>query len=345
FSSARRTERVVEPMKRLAIGLLSGGLDSSLALHVIKEQGVEIVALHFVTPFCQCSPKGCGSEAVGAARRLGIELKSEHLGEEYLALVRKPPHGYGSNMNPCIDCRILMFTRARELMETLGASFVFTGEVLGERPMSQRRDSMRVIEKESGLVGRLLRPLSAKLMVPTKVEEDGTIDRERLLALSGRSRKPQMSLAREYGINDYPCPAGGCLLTDPCFAKRVKDLVEHDTLTMDNAKLLRTGRHFRLSDTSKLIVGRNEAENRQLESVAREGDVVLTMFPIPGPVALLRDGDKRCLEISAGICAAHSDARQEREVPVAWRDLGAGDTGVLNVAPMEHARLEPHRIA
>lgn len=332
-------------MKRKAIALLSGGLDSTLAASLLKQQGIDIVALSFVTPFCQCSGKGgCGSQAGEVAEKLGLELRVEPLGDEYLDIVRNPVRGYGKNMNPCIDCRILMFSKAREVMEKEGASFVFTGEVLGERPMSQRRESMRIIEKESGLEGRLLRPLSARLLRPTLVEEDGIVDRTKLLSVSGRSRKPQMRLAEEFGISDYPCPAGGCLLTDPAYARKVKDLVTHGELTMKNVTLLRTGRHYRLLNAKKLVVGRNEGENGRLESLADEDDVVLSTFPIPGPVALLRSGANGSLELSARICAAHSDAKCEPEVPVSWRRAADGSEGVLKVSPFVHDELRRYRI-
>jgi hypothetical protein len=331
-------------MARKAIGLLSGGLDSTLAVNLIMQQGIEVIALNFLTPFCRCSKKGCGSEAVKVSEKMGFELRVEYLGDEYLDIVRSPAHGYGRNMNPCIDCRILIFSKARKVMENEGASFVFTGEVLGERPMSQRRDSMRIIEKESGLVGRLLRPLSAQHFPPTVAEEEGTVDRSKLLAITGRSRKPQMRLAKEIGLNEYPCPAGGCLLTDPVYARKVRDLLERSELTMENVVLLGIGRHFRLHDCAKLIVGRDQNENTRLESLAREGDVVLSTFPLPGPVALLRNGDNGSIELSAMICAAHSDVRNESEVPVSWRRAQDSSSAVLRVCPIAPGMLEQYRI-
>jgi len=327
-----------------AIALLSGGLDSTLAVNLMVQQGIEVIALNFLTPFCRCSKKGCRSEAVKVSEKVGVELRVEYLGEEYLDILRNPPHGYGKNMNPCIDCRILIFSKARKVMEEEGASFVFTGEVLGERPMSQRRDSMRIIEKESGLVGRLLRPLSAQFFPPILAEKEGVVDRSKLLAIVGRSRKPQMRLAEEMGITEYPCPAGGCLLTDPVYAKKVKDLVERSELTMENVELLRVGRHFRLKDSAKLVVGRDQSENARLESFARPGDVILSTFPLPGPVALLRNGENGSIDLSAMICAAHSDCRNEKEIPVSWRRAPDGGSGVLRVPPIPGDMLELYRI-
>lgn len=329
---------------RKAIALLSGGLDSTLAVSLIVQQGIEVIALNFVTPFCRCSKRGCRSEAVKASEKLDVELRVEYLGEEYLAVVRNPRHGYGKNMNPCVDCRILIFSKARKVMEEEGASFVFTGEVLGERPMSQRRDSMRIIEKESGLVGRLLRPLSAQLFPPILAEEEGVVDRSKLLAISGRSRKPQMRLAEAMSVTEYPCPAGGCLLTDPVYARKVRDLVERREFTMENVELLRIGRHFRLDDSAKLIVGRDQEENGRLESLAGDGDVILSTFPLPGPVALLRNGSNGSIELSAMICVAHSDVRKENEVPVSWRRVLDGDTGIFRVSAIAANMLEHYRI-
>jgi tRNA-specific 2-thiouridylase len=213
-----------EERKTRAIALLSGGLDSTLAVKLILEQGIEVEAMNFVTPFCTCNRQG-RCEAQHVADRFDLPVKVIGLVEEFFQVVRRPRYGYGSGMNPCLDCRILMFFRARERMEEVDAVFVFTSEVLGERPMSQRREAMRLIERESGLDGWLLRPLSARLLPPTIPEKEGLVDRDKLLAIEGRSRKPQMALAEQYHINDYSCPAGGCRLTDPGFARRMRDLV------------------------------------------------------------------------------------------------------------------------
>ncbi|MEW6007462.1 MAG: hypothetical protein AB1595_04845 [bacterium] len=253
-----------------AIALLSGGLDSILAVKLILEQGIEIIALNFTSPFCQCNRKnGCGLESKKVADLFKIPLKVERLAEEYLEMVKNPRYGYGKNMNPCIDCRILIFKKAKAYMEELGASFVISGEVLGERPMSQRRRAMEIIEQDSGLTGLVLRPLSAKLFSPTIPEKEGWVEREKLLAITGRSRKPQMKLAEDLGITDYPCPAGGCLLTDPKFASKMKDLLKYNPdFTMNDVWLLKLGRHFRLSHLTKLIVGRNEKENKGIKQLS-----------------------------------------------------------------------------
>ncbi len=202
-----------------AVSLISGGLDSGLATRLMLELGVELVALNFRSPFCLCNKRGgCSFEAKNLSDRLGIGLKVVSVFDEFVEIVKNPPHGYGSNLNPCIDCRILMFKTAKKFMQEIGASFIVTGEVLGQRPMSQKSPTLRLIEKESGLEGLILRPLSAKLLPETIPEKNGWVNREKLLSISGRGRKEQISLVKEFEMGDYPCPSGGCLLTDPCFS-------------------------------------------------------------------------------------------------------------------------------
>lgn len=295
-----------------AVSLISGGLDSTLATRVILEQGVDVVAANFISPFCRCDKKsGCRHEANFVAEELRIPLRIMNVTKDFLDVLKSPKHGYGSNMNPCIDCRILMLKKSKELMDAEGASFLITGEVLGQRPMSQRRDAMRVIEKEAGVSGLVLRPLSAKLLPVTIPEEKGWVDRQKLLDISGRSRKAQMQMAHDYNIKDYPCPAGGCLLTDPNFARRIKDLVDHDELTMDDVKLLNHGRHFRVSDRARLIVGRNEHDNGILCSLKKQEDVFFApMEDEPGASALGRGADfskDDVRGIAAGIISRYFD--------------------------------------
>jgi len=285
---SRRTE-----LNRRAIALMSGGLDSNLAVRLLHDMGIEIVGTHFTSPFCQCNrgKGGCTSFAKDLAKELGIKLRTVSLSQEYIDIVKDPPHGYGSGVNPCIDCRILMLRKARELMEEEGASFVVTGEVLGQRPMSQLKDKLRVIERESGLQGLIVRPLCGKHMPETIPETEGLVDREKLLSIRGRSRREQMDLAKFLEIGDYPCPAGGCLLTDKHFARLVKDMIAHDGLELGDIALLKVGRHFRLSGGSKLVVGRNKDENERLERLVREDDVLIVPETVMGPAALVRAQD------------------------------------------------------
>jgi len=277
-----------------AVALLSGGLDSLLALKLMVEQGIEVTALHFTSPFCTCGGKNssCGSHAVESGKEIGVNVKVIFKGLDYIDIVRNPKHGYGSHLNPCIDCRIYAFNKAKEFMQTLNASFVITGEVLGQRPMSQRRDTINLIERESGLKGLIVRPLSAKHFPPSLPEIHGIIDREKLLDISGRGRKVQIKKASEKGIINYPCPAGGCLLTDPLFSQKVKDLLDNNiNATLQDVNLLKIGRHFRLSEKLKIIVGKDEKENvflRHLVNLKGNGFTgYLEPVNFAGPVVLL----------------------------------------------------------
>ncbi len=292
-----------------AILLLSGGLDSTLAGKLLLEMGVEVEAINFVSPFCRCTPRSLGcSAAKKAAEQLGITVSVFACDAEYLERVKHPKFGRGSGMNPCLDCRIHMFSRARAYMTERGADFVATGEVLGERPMSQRRRAMEIIERESGLAGLILRPLSAKLLSPSLSEQKGIVDREQLKAIQGRSRRPQFELANELGIKDYLCPAGGCLLTDREFSARLRDLLEHDPdFEMDDARLLRLGRHFRLPSGAKVVVGRNESENNAIERTAQIDDALLTPQTVPGPSVLCRNfSDSNDVILAAGLLSAYT---------------------------------------
>ncbi|MFC1607098.1 hypothetical protein ACFL47_03920 [Candidatus Latescibacterota bacterium] len=270
--------------------LLSGGLDSTLAGKLMIEMGIEVEAFNLVSPFCKCTPHSLGcSAAAKAADQLGIPVHIHASGEEYLEIIKHPRFGRGSGMNPCIDCRIYSFKKAHDYMIEKGADFITTGEVLGERPMSQRRDAMARIEKESGLSGLILRPLSAKLMEPSKPEIDGLVDRNQLLDISGRRRTPQFELAEKLGIRDFLCPAGGCMLTDPEFAPRLSDLLEHEPgFGMRDANLLKYGRHFRLPSGAKIIVGRTEKDNDAIERFAGDNDVLLMPVEVAGPTVLGR---------------------------------------------------------
>lgn len=275
-------------MNKKAIVLLSGGLDSTLAARVLCDQGIEVEALNFTSPFCNCGGRkeGCQHQAVKVARELNIPIRVFMKGMEYMKLVENPPHGSGSGMNPCIDCRIYILRKAKELMAETGASFVATGEVLGQRPMSQQRHTLAVIERESGLAGLILRPLSALHFTPTIPEQKGIVDREKLLAISGRGRREQIELAANLGINDYPCPAGGCLLTDKSIALRLRDLFQHKPdYGMADLHLLTVGRHFRLNPELKIIVGRNETENRKIIALAGSAGITIGPLDFRGPTA------------------------------------------------------------
>jgi tRNA U34 2-thiouridine synthase MnmA/TrmU len=326
-----------------AIALLSGGLDSTIAARVIMEQGVELEALNFMTVFCTCTNRGATCLASQkAVETLGIPLKVFNVSEEYLGVVKHPQHGYGRNMNPCIDCRIFMLKKAKAYMEESGAVFIVTGEVLGQRPMSQRKDAMHLIEKEAGLEGLILRPLSAKVLTVTIPEREGWVDRERLLNISGRSRKPQIELADHYGIHDYPCPAGGCLLTDPGFAKRMKDLMVYNPqFSLNDVHLLKMGRHFRFSNGVKLVVGRNEEENQKIQTFAQGEDILLKVSSFPGPLSLLRgklnEGD---IEKAAAITVHYGKGKDLGKIEVTYKGVDEDHHQSLSVSTISRGEIE-----
>jgi len=303
-------------MNKRAIALLSGGLDSSLAVKLMIDQGIEVIAINFTSPFCNCTPKsaGCKHQARLIAEELGVEIHVLPKGMDYLDMVKNPPHGYGRGMNACIDCRIYMLRKVREKMVPFGASFIITGEVLGQRPMSQHREAIRIIEKESGLTGLILRPLSAGLFKPSIPEQEGIVDRESLLTISGRSRKPQIALADELGIKDYPCPAGGCLLTDPVIASRLRDLFLHmKDFDMTDIHLLKVGRHFRIDPHLKVVLGRNEAENERIMGLVRPGYTILCPVNFRGPTALATGiPDKAQGQLIGEMTAHYSKDRLDR---------------------------------
>jgi len=296
--------------KPKAVALLSGGLDSTLAVKLMKEQGIDVHAIAIKTPFCDfdCG-HGCGFRVKEVAEKLDVKLETFYLGDEYLSMLKNPKHGYGSGMNPCIDCREMMFKVAKDHMQRIDAKFIFTGEVLEQRPMSQNPRALKIIEQESGLEGEILRPLSAKQLPETKAEKAGLVNRDQLLSIKGRTRKTQIQLAKNFGITDYPNPAGGCLLTDPQFAKRVKDLLHYTANpTLNDTELLKVGRHFRLTSHTKLVVGRNQQENDIISSLALQDDLLIEVKEYVGPIALLRGGcENKIIELASSIVNRYSD--------------------------------------
>jgi len=269
-----------------AIALMSGGLDSTLAAKVIKDQGIEVVGLHLLSPF------GCRENVQKNADALGIELIFKEKGAAYLDLVANPRFGYGKNMNPCIDCRVFMFQLADVLRQEIGAEFIVTGEVLGQRPMSQQRASMEKIDRNSPLEGLIVRPLSAHSLAPSIPEQKGWIDRKALFRITGRSRKMQMDLAEKLGLSDYSAPGGGCLLTETAFSSRLKDFFQHpihrsESERLAQSEMLRLGRHFRLNEKLKVIIGRDQKENLELHRLwPKSGGTYITPGNFDGPIAV-----------------------------------------------------------
>jgi len=270
------------PVKNKAVALLSGGLDSRLAILIVKELGVTIEAVNFQTLFSCCK-----DDARQAAYELGVRFTLVKAGEDYLETVRNPKHGYGRGINPCVDCRSYMFKQAKAVMEQSGASFMVTGEVLGQRPMSQKLSDFQAIERDTDLEGRILRPLSARLLPPTFAEREGVVDRSKLYDIQGRTRERLHALAHRYGIKEPPAASAGCALTQPPFADKVRDLFDHDPgHELWKYELLKIGRHFRLNQDTKVVLGRNEAQNTYLEELCRKGLVLLRPKNFAGPAAV-----------------------------------------------------------
>lgn len=278
-----------------AISLFSGGLDSICATRLMMEQGVEVVAVKFVTPFFGYEILGDEEQYKNEVKqKYGIDVRVIDISDDYLQLLRNPAHGFGKYFNPCIDCKIFMLTRARDLLNELDCSFLFTGEVLGQRPMSQRRDTLNVIERDSGSRTILLRPLSARLMTETEAERQGLVDREKLLDFSGRGRSRQISLAKSYGITDFPAPAGGCILADPILSRRISRVysgefvVDQSMMNVVDILLMLVGRQFLLPGGGWFILGRDEKENMKLDHLREDGDIRMDIEERPGPTGLLR---------------------------------------------------------
>lgn len=271
-----------------AVSLFSGGLDSTLAARIIQEQEIEVIAVHLSTPFIS-KGKESYETSKRIAREIGVCFKHIEIKEEYLEMLKNPKYGFGSALNPCIDCHILMLKKASEYMKEPEASFIVTGEVLGQRPMSQKKKDLKIVEKESGLKGLILRPLSAKLLSSTIPEKKGWVEREKLFDIQGRSRTRQMKLAKKYNIKNYLTPAGGCLLTEPGFSRRLEDLRKYKPdFNLKDVEFLKVGRHFRLTPKAKLVVGRDEEENNKLDDLSTEEEIIFYPMNVKGPLAVGR---------------------------------------------------------
>lgn len=298
-----------------AVSLLSGGLDSTLATKMIKDMDIEVIALNFTSPFCQCGGKhkdGCKHKAQEMAEQLGVELKMINCSAEFIEIIKHPKYGFGSGSNPCIDCRILKFSAAKKYMEEIGASFIITGEVVGQRPMSQNYRAMDIIERESGLDGLIVRPLCAGHMKPSIPEEKGWIDRSKLLSIEGRSREKQLEMVDDFKIENHACPAGGCLLTDKNFSMKIKDLRKSDMLDLNNARLFIYGRYFVVAEKFKMAVGRDEVENKIVRNFALPGDLLIVPSS-KGPTVVCRgEITAENLQTALGITAHYCNKDPEQ---------------------------------
>lgn len=302
-------------MKKIkAISLLSGGLDSTLAIKVLQKAGIDVVAITFVTPFFGAKKARVAAEKVGAI------LIEKDITEEHLKMVKDPAHGYGKNMNPCIDCHGLMLKVTKQIMKKEKAKFVATGEILGQRPMSQNKDALRTVEKISGLENMIVRPMCGQLLPTTIPEEKSWIKKSDLLDIRGRSRKIQMKMAEEMGIKDYPSPAGGCLLTDPEFSIRLKELFgKWPESGQADIELLKHGRHFWEQDL-KIIIGRDKEDCDEILKLADNKDILLELEGMPGPISLIRGEEPQdALNKAAELVKQHSTKACDKErVVVKW---------------------------
>lgn len=311
-----------------ALGLMSGGLDSSLAAMTLMRQGIEVTGISFVTPFFNAE------KAKTAAEQLGHPLIVADIGDVHLEMVKTPKYGYGRNMNPCIDCHALMFRLAGQTMASEGFDFLFSGEVLGQRPMSQNANALRSVANLSGFPDRVLRPLSARLLPVTPMEETGLVDREQLLDIQGRSRKRQQALAEAWGYSNYPPSAGGCLLTEEGFSNQLRDLLDHNPqASVADVELLKAGRQFRLSATAKLVLGRNRADNEALQDLAKPDQIRMRCKNFSGPLGIFcGTASAEELQRAAAIVASYGKGKDEAEVEVLCN--AEQEEFTLNVPPM-----------
>jgi len=326
--------------KKKVVALLSGGLDSQLAVRMMQEQGFEVSAVAIKTPFCDfdCG-RGCGFEIRERADDLNVNLKTVYLGDEYIEMLKHPKHGLGAGFNPCVDCRTMMFDAAKKHMEEIGAEFIISGEVLGQRPMSQHAPSLRTIEKDSGLIGKIVRPLSAGLLPETDPEKNGLIKRENLGMIKGRTRRAQLEMAKKYGIENPPNAGGGCLLTDPTFGLRAKDLFSHiETPTINDIDLLKVGRHFRLDEQTKFVVGRNKDENEMIKAIALPNDILLQARDHMGPVSILRgENADMHVKFASSITLRYSDAPKGKQAAII-----ISKNNITNEISTDHAEEESY---
>ena len=323
--------------KARGLGLCSGGLDSMLAGLILRDQGIEVEFVTFETPFFNAA------KARKVSSMTGIPLTVKPIFPVYIKMLKNPPAGYGKHMNPCMDCHALMFRLAGEMMPQKKIDFLFSGEVVGQRPMSQNKTSLRYVEKHSGFAGYILRPLSAKNLPETIPEQQGLIDRELLLDIQGRSRKRQIDLAKKFGITDYPTPAGGCLLTDVGYTNRLRDLFDHQQdCTEAELHLLKFGRHFRLNPEAKLIVGRTELDNENiLNHHDPAADTIIKVKEFPGPIALVPHGaNKDAILLAASICAGYSKATNFSSIKVqVTTPQGKEVVHVIGIPPQDVKKL------
>lgn len=326
-----------------ALALISGGLDSILAARLIQMQGIEVTGICFVSAFF-------GSKnAEKMAAQINMPLIVVDFTEDHLKMTKNPKHGYGKNMNPCIDCHAMMLNCAGKMLEQFGGDFLITGEVLDQRPMSQNKNSLEIVRKESGFEGRILRPLCAQNLPPTRMELDGLVDRAKLLGIRGKSRKTQMELASQWGITEYPSPAGGCMLTDPQFANRLRDLYRYDKEGADkvDVELLKLGRHMRVSPSLKLICTRNESEYSLLSRLVKDRHIVFDTADCPGStvVAILPESmplSREDAEFAGSVAARYSKKKDEDSVRIKFKRKSDNEYEYIQVKPADDEQIKKY---
>ncbi|MGM9978697.1 MAG: tRNA 4-thiouridine(8) synthase ThiI [Clostridium sp.] len=321
-----------------ALAMISGGLDSILAAKIIKDQGIDVIGICFKSYFFN------ENNAKRMTKQIGIKLEVVDFSKEHFEMVKNPKHGLGKNMNPCIDCHAMMMRYAGELLEKLDADFIITGEVLNQRPMSQNKQALNVVKKESGFADKILRPLCALNLEPTEMEKNGLVDRNRLLNISGRSRKVQMELAEKYGIKDYPSPAGGCKLTEPNYAIRLKDaLTRNEDLSEKEIELLKYGRHFISEDNTKLIVTRNGDEGESVKNVLDENDTIFLAAKFNGPTGIISgDYTEKDKELISKIVARYGKGKNEEEVEIKYGVNGKAFKNSIKVKPASEEEISKY---
>lgn len=312
-----------------ALAMISGGLDSILAAKLVKEQGIEVIGICFRSYFFN------EENARRMTEQIGIPLEVVDFSKEHLEVVKNPKHGHGKNMNPCIDCHALMMRYSGELLQKFNADFIITGEVLNQRPMSQNKASLNVVKKESGFADKILRPLCAKLLPPTEMENEGLVDREQLLNISGRGRKVQMELAEKWGIKDYPSPAGGCKLTEPNYSKRLRDILKYNTnVNQRELDILKYGRHFRVSENAKIISARTEAETKFIKELLTDKDYIFLAKDFSGSmIVVLGNPTQEDIKFAAEVTARYSKGKNEQTVAVKYGRYQTNLNNCIEVSP------------
>lgn len=322
------------------LAMMSGGLDSVLAAKIIRDQGIEVIGICFKSHFFDAS------NAIRMAKQIDVPLEVIDFTDEHFEMVKKPKHGYGKNMNPCIDCHSMMMSYAGKLLKKYNADFIITGEVLNQRPMSQNRSALDIVKNDSGFSDKILRPLCAKNLIPTQMEIDGLVDRERLMDISGRSRKVQMELASRLGIADYPSPAGGCRLTEPGYAKRLKDLLELNAdPTYNELQLLKIGRHFRMSDSCRIISTRTAEEADEIKKFLVEGYLLFFAEEFNGSMVIIIGEPKNIdIEFAARMTARYSKGKDNKTVKIKFGPFKQLINNHIEVEPALDEELSKYMI-